>query len=183
MKKGATLISIFNAIPLSEAGNPSYMSWGRSLSELFIKQGLGAVARVGAGSMLLNALHSQGGLAIGISPAASYREHIQAFRLPEASFPIIYSGRGGLGADVSALESSSGVLILGDDEEALLGILGCIDTHGIPVAILMKGEQTLVREKVVERYPRLVPFLVLGDDPVTLMGRFSDEVRKQKNSR
>ncbi len=54
------------------------------------------------------------GVAIGFSPAASYREHVVVYKLPTKEFDYLnYTGMAYVGRDISLVRSSDAVIVIG----------------------------------------------------------------------
>ncbi|MDA1279728.1 MAG: hypothetical protein O3B95_06745 [Chloroflexi bacterium] len=79
---------------------------------------------------------SQGGLVIGISPAQSFREHVERYQSPTRGYDvIIYTGSGLMGREIENIRSCDAVVIVGGrsgtlgefaiayDETKLIGVL------------------------------------------------------------
>lgn len=176
------LIAIFDAMsnsPTSAYGN--FASVGALLGDAFIHEHVGVITRTGSSLALGVVLKvaSQGGAAILISPASSLKEHTQAFRLPVTNAPIIYSGRGGIGADSIVSASAHSVLIIGSEDEALESILGFLSDKNIPIAILTNEPSVKIHERVHARYPALSRSLIVSNDPVRIMRELGGEMRRQ----
>lgn len=99
--------------------------------------------------------------------------------MPNVSFPLIFTGRGALSADVVALESSHGVLIAGSDPESLLGILGCIDNRGIPIGIFTEENPNEIRSLVNKHYIHLMPHIYISNNANDIVHEVSAEMRRQ----
>jgi hypothetical protein len=164
----AILAALYDAhSELALYSDPALAELSRKLGGVLGSSGIGAICR--AGSPTLNtALLShkeKGGEGILLSPAASRHEHEKAFRLPEIPVATVFTGRGALGADVMAIESAHAAFVLGSDEEALLGIFGCIGGRDLPIAILSQEDPMLVRDRIIARYPKISQELYISDIP------------------
>ncbi len=182
MQKRYPLISLYDAHSDKEIfGDPQVVSRAHNLAQSLAKAKLGTVGRIGSQvvTTILATLTEHGVSVVGISPAATEREHQVAYRLPHVSFPTIFSGRGALGADVMALSSSHGVLIAGSDEESLLGVLGCVGDRGIPIGIFTYEDPTEVRRRINNRYPNLMLYIFVSNEPDKLVHDIAFEMRKQ----
>ncbi len=177
------LIALYDATSdLSLYGDADLARDARTLGTTLGNARFGVVGRVGSPTIatVLSSVFGAGNPAIGLSPASSEIEHEKAFRLPKSSVPTIYTGRGALGADVTALASSHAALIVGSEEESLLGILGCIgESYVFPVGILTTEAEQAVRERILARYPQLAPHVFISNNPETLVGTLSSELRKR----
>lgn len=153
----------------------------RELGVALGSAGLGGIARVGSAAInTALAVIAPDAPVIALSPAASSLEHEKAFRLPPSSLPLIYTGRGALGADVIAIASAEAAIILGSDEEALWGILGCIGDRGLPIGILSDEKAADLHARSIARYPELIHRLFISGDPAHLVRELSAELRKQQ---
>ena len=167
MQKQYSLVSLYDAHSEKEVfNNPDVISRAHGLAHALAVSKLGAIGRVGSSvvTTVLTTLFGAGVSTIGLSPAATYREHEKAFRLPDVSFPLVYTGRGALGADVVALTSSHGVCILGSDEEPLLGVLGYIGDRGIPITIFTEENPNDVRTRINRHYPNLMLHVFVSNE-------------------
>ena len=93
--------------------------------------------------------------------------------------PMIYCGRGALGTDVVALTSGKGIVILGADEEALNGILGCADGYDAPICILTDNDAPKIREGIALRYSDLLRHVFISPDPLAVAKHMAEELRKR----
>ncbi len=177
-----TLIAVYDALhELAHFAYPQWLQHARTLGEGLGTMGLGTVARSGSPvtAAVLTSAAAVGASAIVISPAATEVEHLEAFRLPQLSLPTIYSGRGALGADVTVLTSAKAVLVIGDDEEALRGILGCADGHGICIAVLCADAPDVLHKRLLVRYPSLSRLIFVSTDPQAVVKYLVEESRKR----
>lgn len=178
-----TLISVYDALhELAHFAYPQWLDHAKVLGEALGHMGVGGITRSGSPvtSAVLASMSNLGSTALVVSPAANEYEHARAFRLPSSALPTIYSGRGALGADVTALASSSAVLVVGEDEEALMGILGCADGHGIGIAVLCAGEPSDIARRLLVRYPSLDKLLFVSNDPNKIVKFLTESVRRKK---
>jgi hypothetical protein len=166
------LVALYDATPeldmYVEADLPQA---ARALGKEFAIAHLGAIGRVGEPVVqtVLESVYANDSFAVALSPAASRYEHEKGFRLPQLSAPIVYTGRGALGADVAVLESSEAVCIIGADAEALEGVLGCIGKATLPIAIFTHEQAARVGELVRMRYPHLLNHVKIFAEPQALV--------------
>ncbi len=182
MQKYFPLIAIYDAhSELEHFSNPELVVRAHSASDALIKTKLGVVGTVGSPiiSTILSKVSDMGHRVVGLSPAGSEYEHSKAFRLPQVSFPLLYTGRGALGADVMALSSSHAVFIVGADEESLLGLLGCMSDTDMPIAIFTDRNTNDVREIANKKYPNLMRNLFVSNDAEKLCYEIANGIRKQ----
>lgn len=181
MQKTQIFVALYDAVhELAHFADPELLTQSRALGTELGRAGFGGVARAGSPtvSAALSAMAAEGQTALVLSPAATEDEHVRAFRLPKAALPMIYTGRGALGADVVALASGKAVIVIGSDEEALLGVLGCVDGYGLPVGILTGEAEESIRAIVRSRYPSLLNDLFVASEPRRLADRLKEEVRR-----
>ena len=177
-----TLITFYDAVhEMAHFSDPNLLRDAQAIGEALGKAGLGGVTRSGSplATAALASLHEAGAPAIMLSPAGTELEHVRSFRLPRASMPTIYTGRGALGADVIALTSGKGIVIIGSDEEALVGILGCADGHDLPIAIFTNAPEPEVRDMIGKRYSQLLPYIFVSSQPVAIGKHMADELRRR----
>lgn len=177
-----TLIALYDATPETEQfANPELASLARELGSALAKAGLGMAVRPGS-SLALSALgghEGRGAATIVLSPAQSRHEHEHAYRLPHGAFTTIYTGRGALGADKTALASAHGIVVLGSDEAMLQSILDYARGHDMPVAILTAEGSTQVHERVHARHPNLAQDMTVSSDPATLVHDLAMRLRRR----
>ncbi len=81
-----------------------------------------------------------GGLSIGFSPAATYREHVKAYRLPTEEFDYInFTGMDYVGRDVHLVRSSDVVVTVGGRMGSLHEFSTAIESHKICAVLLGSG--------------------------------------------
>lgn len=182
MSKIFPLVSIYDAHSEKELFiDPEVVTRAHNFALALEKVRLGAIGHVESKvvTTVLNTLHNGNIYAIGLSPAGNDVEHKKSFRLPNVSFPLIFTGRGAFGADVMALTSSHGIAILGSEEEALCGVLGCVGDRGIPVAVFTNENPNEVRAKINARYPHLIHTIIVSKDANQIVNELMSEMRKK----
>lgn len=93
-------------------------------------------ATVGLPDWAAQGAKSVGGMSIGISPAASAREHLNKYRLPTTAYDfILYSGLHYVGRDTLLVQSSDAVLSIGGRMGTVHEFATAIESH-IPVGVL-----------------------------------------------
>ena len=180
-----TMIAFYDAVQeMAHFTAPSLLRNAQALGLALGRAGIGGVTRSGSplAAAALHSLYDTGSAAIMLSPAAGESEHTRSYRLPRAVMPTVYTGRGALGADVVALMSSKGIVILGADEEALSGILGCAEGHGLPLVVLTDAPPAEVRAVVSKRYPQLLQHVFVSADPALVAKHLSEELRRRQFS-
>jgi uncharacterized protein (TIGR00725 family) len=123
---------------LSEAEASRLKSLAEELGAAIAKAGCILItgATTGLPHLVAKAFRTNGGFALGISPAENQREHLGRYRLPDdGADVIIYSGFGYKGRNVVNVRSSDIVLIVGGatgtlneftiayDEGKIIGVL------------------------------------------------------------
>lgn len=125
--------------------------------------------------------HESGGTSIGFSPAASVREHTEAYRLPTEHMDlIIYTGFGYAGRDLILTRSSDAVLFG-------CGRIGTIHEFTIafednkPMGIL-EGEWDIDEtfKTILERSNRSYNKVVFDTNPERLVAKVIDLVKKDQ---
>jgi uncharacterized protein (TIGR00725 family) len=122
-----------------------------------------------------------GGVSVGLSPAASEREHIDIYRLPVDYMDlIIYTGFGYPGRDLLLTRSSDAILIG-------CGRIGTIHEFTIafedekPIGILQgEWETDKVLQMIIEKGHRPNPKIVFDSDPKRLVEKVIEMVKKDK---
>lgn len=81
-----------------------------------------------------------GGLSIGFSPAATYREHVHSYRLPTKEFDYInFTGMEYVGRDVHLVRSSDAVITVGGRMGSLHEFSTAIESHKVCAVLLGSG--------------------------------------------
>lgn len=183
MQKTPTVfVSLFEATPEhAHFESPILSSRMRVLGTALVEAHLGVIARTGPRAIMtvFAALSGVGASAIALSPASSLEEHWQAFRLLVPQVPIVFTGRGALGADITALASSSAALIIGSYPDALESILDHVKDTEHPIAVLTDEDPAAIHERVRARNPRLVATLIVSHDPALIVRTLSNELRRR----
>lgn len=93
-------------------------------------------ATIGLPDWAAQGAKSAGGMSIGISPAASVKEHVKKYRLPTTAYDfILYSGLHYVGRDALLVQSSDAVLSIGGRMGTVHEFATAIESH-IPVGVL-----------------------------------------------
>lgn len=122
-----------------------------------------------------------GGISVGLSPAASEREHTGVYRLPiDYMDLVIYTGFGYPGRDLLLTRSSDAVIIG-------CGRIGTIHEFTIafedakPIGILEgEWETDKVIKTIIEKGHRPNPKIIFDSDPKRLIERVIELVKKDK---
>lgn len=122
-----------------------------------------------------------GGISIGVSPAASEREHVEVYKLPLDYLDfVIYTGFGYSGRDI-LLTRSADAVVCG------CGRIGTIHEFTVafedkkPIGIL-EGEWDTDDElkEILEKGHRPYPKVTSSDDPKTLIENLIELIKKDK---
>jgi hypothetical protein len=93
-------------------------------------------ATIGLPDWAAQGAKSVGGMSIGISPAASVREHLNKYRLPTSAYDfILYTGLHYVGRDALLVQSSDAVLSIGGRMGTVHEFATAIESH-VPVGVL-----------------------------------------------
>lgn len=93
-------------------------------------------ATVGLPDWAAQGAKSAGGMSIGISPAASAKEHINKYHLPTTAYDfILYTGLHYVGRDALLVQSADAVLSIGGRMGTVHEFATAIESH-IPVGVL-----------------------------------------------
>lgn len=93
-------------------------------------------ATVGLPDWAAQGAKSVGGMSIGISPAASPKEHIKKYHLPTTAYDfILYTGLHYVGRDALLVQSSDAVLSIGGRMGTVHEFATAIESH-VPVGVL-----------------------------------------------
>ncbi len=109
-----------------------------ALGEEIAKEGhiLITGATVGLPDWAAQGAKSVGGMSIGISPAASYKEHVKKYRLPTDAYDfILYTGLHYVGRDALLVQSSDAVFSIGGRMGTVHEFATAFESH-IPVGVL-----------------------------------------------
>lgn len=99
-------------------------------------------ATIGLPDWAAQGAKSAGGMSIGISPASSYKEHVNKYRLPTTAYDfILYSGLHYVGRDNLLVQSSDAVLSVGGRMGTVHEFATAIESH-IPVGVLQDAGGT-----------------------------------------
>ncbi len=145
----------------------------------------GAIITTGAttGFPLWSAMGAKeaGGVSVGLSPAASEREHVEVYRLPiDYMDLIIYTGFGYPGRDLLLVRSSDAVIIgcgrIGTIHEFTIAF-----EDGKPIGILQGDWETdAVIKLILEKGNRPNAKIIFDTDPKKLVERVIELVKKDK---
>lgn len=185
MRTEHTFVALFDATPEhSHFESPALLAKLRKLGAAITEGRVGIIARQSSGvvSTIFSMLEGNTAPSVALSPASNKTEHVQAFRLPMPPVPMIYTGRGALGADTIALSSASAVLVIGSYPRVLDAIMTSAKDTMIPVCILSDEEPATIHERVRARDAHLAGLLHISHDPEVLMRHLADELRRRRLS-
>jgi len=123
----------------------------------------------------------EGGLSIGLSPAASEKEHIKKYRLPVDHFDVIvYTGFNYAGRNLLMTRSSDGVIVI-------CGRIGTLNEFTIafeddkPIGVLegTGGTADMIRD-IVKRGRRGSGKIVYDRNPKRLVAKLMELIAKEK---
>ncbi len=175
------LVAIFDAAPEhAHFESPALAAASRAVALALSHAHLGVVARIAPGVVgaVFGSLDA-GSTAVALSPASNREEHVRAFRLQVPEAPLVFTGRGALGADMMALASASAVLIVGSYPKVLEAIIDSARDTMIPIGILSDEEPSAVHERIRARDPRLTAALFVSHDPEVLVRELAGELRRR----
>ncbi len=124
---------------------------------------------------------SEGGIVIGLSPAASKAHHIKTYRLPvDYHDLIIYTGFDYAGRNLLLTRSADAVIII-------CGRIGTLNEFTIafedkkPIGVLEKtGGTADMAKDILEKSHRGSGLVVFSDNPATLIDRVLDLIEKEE---
>ncbi|MFA6254013.1 MAG: hypothetical protein WC640_01980 [Candidatus Paceibacterota bacterium] len=177
-------------ICVSGAADTTYCGEGaleiaKELGRQIIKQGGIIVTGATTGWPLWSAMGAKevGGTSIGLSPAATEKEHVEEWGLPlDYLDTIIYTGQGFPGRDI-LLTRTSDAVVLG------CGRIGTIHEFAVafednkPIGILegdWEMDETL--KGIIEHGHRSNPKIIFDKDPKNLISRIIELVQKDKEA-
>ena len=155
------------------------------LGTALAKAHIGVVAHIGPTIIdtVFTEMAQSGVVSIALSPASNMDEHTRAFRLPVPALPLIFTGRGALGADTMALASAHAVILFGSETQKVEAILDHMLHVHIPIGILTSEAPSAIHDRVRARHPNLTSMLFVANDPVTLVRHIADELRRRELSK
>ena len=162
---------------------PDAMEKAKELGREIVRQGAVLVTGATTGFPMWSSMGAKevGGISVGLSPAATEKEHIEVYRLPMDYMDlIIYTGFGFQMRDI-LLTRSSDAILLG------CGRIGTIHEFTVafedrrPIGILEGSWDTAETFKtILERGHRENPYIIFDSDPKRLVARVIEMVKKRK---
>lgn len=150
------------------------MALAKALGREIVEQGAALVTGATSGFPLWAAMGAKeaGGVSLGLSPAASEREHIEQYGLPVDYLDlIIYTGFGYSGRNLLLTRASDGVFI-GCGRVGTINEFTIAFEDGKPIGVLDGDWPTahLIRE-IMEKGQRPNPKVIFDSDPKKLVSR------------
>ncbi len=164
---------------------PELRAEARRLGVLIGKEGMGIVVRQGSplvAESLFGLAGAHSAPAIILSPAASIREHEEAFGLAHLAAPTVYTGRGAVGADSMALHSAAAAVVFGAEPRALDHVLSQAEHVRCVIGILTDESAHELSERIHARRPSLAGRVVIAADPETLVSKIAAGLRSRSFS-
>jgi uncharacterized protein (TIGR00725 family) len=130
-------------------------------------------ATVGLPYFAAQGAHAAGGMSIGFSPAASLREHIRKYRLPQDVFDFInFTGLHYVGRDMYLVQSSDAVITIGGRFGSLHEFTSALEAHK-PCGVLLGsgGTADVIPELIKLLDPHQADFVVYDEDPIRLVSK------------
>lgn len=155
----------------------------KEIGRQIVKQGGILVTGATTGLPLWAAMGAKevGGVSLGLSPAATEREHVEDYGLPlEYLDLIIYTGFGYSGRNL-LLTRSSDAVIIGCGRIGTINEFTIAFEDGKPIGILEgEWETDEVIKDIIAKGHRENPHVVYDADPAKLVGRILELVKKDK---
>ncbi len=155
----------------------------KELGREIARQGAVIVSGATTGFPLWSAMGAkeERGVSVGLSPAATEREHVETYHLPlDYMDLIVYTGFGYSGRDILFTRSCDAI-ILGCGRIGTLHEFTIAFEDGRPLGIL-QGEWTMDEtiKEVIDRSYRNDPKIVFDDNPKRLVAKLIEMVNKDK---
>lgn len=121
------------------------------------------------------------GLSIGFSPAGTYREHVNTYKLPTDAFDFInFTGMDYVGRDVHLIRSSEAVITVGGRMGSLHEFSTALESHKICAILLGSGGLADFLPAILERVPAPGKDDIIYDtDPDRLVMRVIEALDKK----
>jgi uncharacterized protein (TIGR00725 family) len=110
-------------------------------------------ATIGLPQYAARGAKDHGGLSIGFSPAGSYREHINAYKLPIEEFDYINFTNFDVGRDVYMVRSSDALITVGGRMGSLHEFTTALESHKFCAVLLGTGGAADFIPAIIERLP------------------------------
>jgi len=159
------------------------MELAKELGREIARQGGVLVTGATTGFPLWSAMgcKEEGGVSLGLSPAASEREHIDVYKLPvEYQDLIIYTGFGYSGRNL-LLTRSSDAVIVGCGRIGTLNEFTVAFEDGKPIGVLQGAwEFDELLQEIIEKGRRPNENILFDENPKNLVARLIDLIEKNK---
>lgn len=123
------------------------------------------------------------GVAIGVSPASSYLEHTQVFKLPYEEFDFVnYTGMAYVGRDVHLVRSSDAVIVVGGRMGSLHELTTALDGRKVCGVLLGSGGLADYTSSLIEKIDMPgAKDIIFESDPYILVDKVIKELNKRYN--
>lgn len=164
--------------------NPRVHESGKALGKAVAEQGAILITGATTGYPFWTAMGAKeaGGMSIGLSPASSEREHVEAFKLPLDYLDlIIYTGFGYPGRDLF-LTRTSDAMITGPGRIGTFHEFMVAYEDAKPMGVLESDdwETDEILHMILEKSHRPVEHIIFDKDPARLVARLIEMVKKSK---
>lgn len=125
--------------------------------------------------------NSVGGLSIGFSPAGTYREHVNTYKLPTDAFDFInFTGMDYVGRDVHLVRSAEAVITVGGRMGSLHEFSTAIESHKVCAILLGSGGLADFLPTLLDRIPAPGKDEIIYDnDPERIVKRVIEALDKK----
>ena len=181
MKGQKITISVSGAAEVAHCG-PTVIPIAKEIGREIARQGAQLVTGATSGFPMYAAegCKEAGGFSIGLSPAASLKEHTEVYRLPlKALDAVVYTGFGFPGRDLMMVRSSDAIVIG-------CGRIGTIHEFTVaweanmPLGILVGDWPTdEVIKEIIDSSNRSNPNIIFEKDPKVMISKLIEMVHKQ----
>jgi uncharacterized protein (TIGR00725 family) len=122
-----------------------------------------------------------GGLSIGFSPAGTYREHVNTYKLPTDAFDFInFTGMDYVGRDVHLVRSAEAVITVGGRMGSLHEFSTAIESHKVCAILLGSGGLADFLPTILDRVPAPGQDEIIYDnDPERIVKRVIEALDKK----
>jgi len=121
-----------------------------------------------------------GGFVIGISPARSYREHINLYKLPtEYHHVILYSGEGYSGRNLLLVKMGDGVLFICGRIGTLNEFTTAFEEEKPMGVLLNSGGTEAYFQDIIEKAKRGPGKIIWEEDPEILVEKFINLIKSE----
>jgi uncharacterized protein (TIGR00725 family) len=138
-------------------------------------------ATVGLPYFAARGAHEAGGMSIGFSPAASLREHVRKYRLPQDVFDFInFTGLHYVGRDMYLVQSSDAIITIGGRFGSLHEFTSALEAHK-PCGVLLGsgGTADAIPELIKLLDPHQAEYVIYDDDPERLVTRLIQKANEK----